>query len=230
METTTNPVDRVLADVRKDLDAAKKARIVTLVAGAVLTVIVFAVMAVTANKVHKNVRPDTLADVAMFATRQMVKEGRPLVEQSIKTQLPVFLRSLKASLIHDVVPQLRQQVEKEMRLAIQDVFNHSSQAFQAAVKTVATRLKASGELGAKPDPEFLAAQITKEFQKEKDRRYNEAPEETLGKQFQDSRKMLVALREKLDKFVANKPKTREDALEMRFLRAWVSLLDKGDVK
>lgn len=226
----TNPLENVSSLLKKELESARRARLVTIIAGSILTLIVFTVMAVTANKVFKNVRPDTMADVAMFATRQMVKEGRPLVEQSIKTQLPLFLRNLRMAFVNDVIPGLRKGIEKEMRSAVQDTFNHSAQAFQIAVRSVVSRLKSSGELGAKPTVEFLASQITSEFEREKSRRFNETPEETLGKQFEDSRKMLIALREKLEKFVSGKPKTREEALELRFLRAWVSLLDRGEVK
>jgi hypothetical protein len=173
------------------------------------------------------VRPDTLADVAAFATRQMVKEGRPAVEKALKAKMPEFLRALRIALVNDVIPAMRKQVEKELRDMVAKTMASSSQAFVAAVKTTAARLKPAVEKGAKPDNALLASLIVREFENEKGRRFTQAADDTLGASFAESKRMLLSLKRKVDLFVGGKPRTREEAMEMRFIRAWVSLIDKG---
>lgn len=224
----TQELDRVVAALEKDLAAARKARLATIVAGSIVAVLVFIVFAVTVGKFKENIRPDTLASVAAYATRQAVKEGRPALEKMFREQMPIFLGSLRQTLVNDLVPGLRKEIEGELIKVVDRSFERSSQAFGAAVRSAIARTKAAGGT-ATPSPDLLAAVIAKEFAAETERRFSEHPEETLGEQYRDSKAMLEGLNQKLAMLTKqDAPKSREEALEMRFLRAWVSLLTQAD--
>lgn len=229
MEQSVQKVDALVADLRKELEAANRSRTVSIVVGAVLALILFVVFLTVSREFKDNVRPDTLAQAAMYATRNAVKEGRPALEKAFKDQLPAFLGSLRQALVTDLIPTLRKSIEKELTGAVDKSFEASTTAFPAAVEAAVKKARAAGG-GATPSTEFLAALITKEFTAEIERRFQENPNETLGAQYADSRKMLENLNRRLDLLALGAPKTREEALELRFLRAWVSLLGKGDGK
>lgn len=228
MEQNTNRLDELLSSLRKELETSKKTRFTTIVLGIILVLVVFFIFMALTKTVKKNITPGSLAEVAAFATRQVVKDGRPLMEQAFKTNIPLFLKSLRRSLVNDLVPLLRKQIEHELRKAIDKTYLSSSQAFNVAVGEVLKKVKPEGEKAG--DPAFIASLITAEFEKEKNRRYSEKPEETLGYQYQESKKMLMELNRKLNLMLTSEPKTREEALETRFLKAWVSLITRGEIK
>jgi hypothetical protein len=222
-------IDQIVDTLQKDLKDARGSRTWTLVGGALIALIVFVVFMSMTMALKSNVRPDTLATVAAHATREMVKEARPVAEEAFKKNLPLFLKNLRLSLVHDLIPQLRKEIEKSLRTVIADAFARSSKDF---LPTLEASLKmATGEVKeGKLAPDALAAIIVAQFDKERERRYAEAPEETLGQQFAQSRHMLEGLNRKLLLLTGKKtPKTRQETLELKFLRAWVSLVSKGDV-
>ena len=227
METTVQKVDALVAGLRKDLHAAKRSRLYSIILGAVLVTILFFVFMNVTFQVKDNVKPDTLATAALYATRTAVKEGRPGLEKAVKDQIPVFLSAMRHSLLNDLIPTLRKEIEVRLTDAVEKTFASSSQSFPNAVKAAVERIKASGGK-APPSTEFLAALVTKEFQVEADRRFSENPQETLGSQYAESKRMLENLNQRLNVLASGKPKNREEAMELRFLRAWVSLVNKGD--
>ena len=225
MESTIQDVLEVL---RKDLDAARKSRLFTAIGGVLISLIVFVVFWNVAHQIKQNFRPENIAVVAAHATRMAVKDARPAVEEAFRANMPKFLASLRRSLIEDLVPSLRKQIEAELSRIIAKSFENSAGAFNAAVKAAIAQVKAAAPTG-KPTPEFLSGVIVREFARETERRFNETPEQTLGQEFKDSLELLRTLDKKTDMLLSGKPRTREEALEVKFLRAWVSLLERGEV-
>jgi len=214
--------------LRKDLDAAKKARVMTTIIGAVLFLVVFFVFMSLAGALKDNVRPDTMAETVNYAVRESVKSVRPMVEKSLKDNIPAFLKGLRQSLINDLIPTLRQEIEVELQNVIEKSYLNSSRAFTDAVRVAVKEVKPLADEQGDPTPEVLANLIQREFDKEKKKRYTDRPEETLGAQFEQSKEMLEGLNKKLMQLTRKKrPGSREEALEMKFLRAWVSLISPG---
>ena len=79
-----------------------------------------------------------------------------------------------------------------------------------------------------PQPDLVASLIVREFEKEKKKRYADRPEETLGQQFAESKRMLNALNDKLTLLTSKKRHSRQEQMELKFLRAWASLLTRGE--
>jgi hypothetical protein len=190
---------------------------------------VFFVFMNLALQIRKNVNPESMAAVAMHTTRDAVKAGRPAVEKAFKANMPMFLRNLRQALLNDLIPLLRKRIEGELSKVITKSFDQSGQVFNVAVKNAVARIKASGGKDAKMDAALLAQLIVDEFDKEKEKLYSD-PAQTMGRDFLESRKMLEGLNRRLDLFTSNQPKTREEALELRFIRAWTSLLHRGDTE
>ncbi|MBM4398404.1 MAG: hypothetical protein FJ087_22275 [Deltaproteobacteria bacterium] len=224
---TTKTIPEVVAVLRKDLEAARKSRLYTLIGGAVVALILFVVFWNLTSQIKENFKPETIASVAAHATRQAVKDGRPVVEKAFVEGMPKFLKGLRQSLLHELVPQLRKQLEGELSRVVAKSFENSSRAFGAAVKDAIKQVKEAAPAG-KPDPDFLSQVIAREFAKETDKRYSQTPEQTLGQEFRDSRKALDMLNARLSLLAGGKPANREEALELRFLRAWVSLINRGE--
>jgi len=230
MEQTASRIDGVLADLRKDLESARKARLTTVIVGSVLVLIWFIGFWNLNRLVRKNVREDTLADVAAYATREAIKAGRPALEQTFKTNMQAFLKNLRVAFVNDVIPAMRKQAEGQLKGMVEKSFKQSSQAFMAATRETIAGVKAQAPGQTATDPAFLASRIIQEFEKQKQKKYSETPEQTLGAEFLDSKRMLDGLNTKLNLLLSGKPKSREEAMELRFLRAWVSLIGKGDSK
>jgi len=221
-------IEKAVNSLKEELEGAKKARLVSVVVGAVLFFIVFFVLLTMTRNIKKAVQPAEVAEVAVFATRQLVTQGRPEVEKAFKQNIPVFLKNMRISLVNDLVPALRTEMEKMFKDAIVSAFLSSSKAFTDAVKDAVARAKENAKKMGTPPPDALASIIVQEFEAESQKRYNDKPEETLGAQFAQSQKMLEGLQQRLLLLTGKKkPATKEEALEMKFLKAWVSLLTKG---
>lgn len=222
-------IDDVLAGLRKDLDGAKKGRLYTLIVGGVLVLVLFFVFMNLSSQIRTEINPKNIALVASHATRSAVKEGLPVIEQKFKENLPDFLAALRNALVTELIPSLRKQIEEELRGMIDQTFMHSSQTFNTAMKTAIARVKKASP-GATPTSEHLAVLIADEFQKASSEGLANTPEQTLGQEFAQSKTTLANLQKRLELMTSNKPKTREEALELKFLRAWVSLLSHGEVE
>ncbi|NOZ02844.1 MAG: hypothetical protein GXP54_13300 [Deltaproteobacteria bacterium] len=224
-----NKINEFSDTLKKDLEAAKKSRTMTIVVGVVFFLIVFFVFMSLAGTVKKNVTPDALADVASYTTRQMVKKGRPVVEKAFKEHIPIFLKNLRMSLLNDLIPALRKQLQTQLQDVIEKSFLSSSRAFTDAVKEAVAKAKPIAAAQGDPPPDVLANLILREFKVAKEKRYTDAPMETLGAQFEQSKTMLDGLNKKLLLLTSHKkPQNREEALEMNFIRAWVSLISPGN--
>lgn len=223
-----NAINDFADTLDKDLVAAKKSRTMTIIVGAIFFLLVFFVFMSLANTLKKNVRPDSLADVAAYATREVVKEGRPVVEKAFKENIPTFLKNLRLSLLNDLIPALRKQIETDLQKVIEQSYLSSSRSFTDAVKEAVAKAKPLAAAQGAPTADVLANMIIREFNVAKDKRYTDKPVETLGAQFEQSKIMLDGLNRKLTLLTKKKkPKDREEALEMKFIRAWVSLLSPG---
>lgn len=221
-------IDDAVKSLEKELEEARKARLITLIVGAILFLVIFFVLMAFANRVRKEFRPDSLADLAAFATRQAVKEGRPAVEKAFKENIPVFLKNLRIGLVNEVVPLLRKEIERELQKLVNDAFLNSSKAFTDAVRSAVEKVKPVAAKQGTPPPDTLAALITREFEVETEKRLTDRPTETLGAQYEQSQAMLKGLNERLMLLAGKKrPQTRSEALELKFIRAWVSLLTHG---
>ena len=227
MEATSNEISNVLGTLNKDLEAARKSRMMSLVIGAVSTVIVFVVMMTFVGTLKQEITPSNLADVAAYSTRNMIKEARPVVEDTFKKNVPLFLRELRMYLVNDLVPSLRKEIQAEMTKMVDETFATSSVAFTAAAKEVVGLVQPMAK-ETMPQPDLVASLIVREFEKEKKKRYADRPEETLGQQFAESKRMLTALNDKLTLLTSKKRHSRQEQMELKFLRAWASLLTRGE--
>jgi|GEM_PF-4417463 len=221
-------IEKAINSLREELEGAKKARLVSVIVGALIFLIVFFVLLGMTRSIKKTVQPAEVAEVAVFATRELVTQGRPEVEKAFKENIPIFLRNMRISLVNELVPALRTELEKMFKDAITSAFFSSSKVFTDAVRDAVARAKENAKKLGTPPPDALASIIVQEFEAESQKRYNEKPEETLGAQFAQSQKMLEGLQQRLLMLTGKKkPATKEEALEMKFLKAWVSLLTRG---
>lgn len=225
MGTTINEFSEIL---KKDLEGAKKSRTMTIIVGAVLFLVVFFIFMSLAGALKSNVTPAALADTTSYVAREMVKEGRPVVEKAFKQNIEVFLSNLRRSLLNEVIPAMRTQLEVDLKKVIKQSFLSSSRSFNVAVKEAVAKVKPLAQEQGDPTPDVLASLIVREFNLAKKKRYTDKPVETLGAQFEQSKAMLEGLNRKLLLMTSKKkPKSKEEALEMKFLRAWVSMLSPG---
>ncbi|MBL6975136.1 MAG: hypothetical protein ISR64_05335 [Deltaproteobacteria bacterium] len=223
-----NAINDFADTLDKDLVAAKKSRMMTIIVGAIFFLLVFFVFMSLANTLKKNVRPDSLADVAAYTTREVVKAGRPVMEKAFKVGIPTFLKNLRRSLLNDLIPALRKQLETDLQKVIEQAYLSSSRSFTDAVKEAVAKAQPLAAAQGAPTADVLANMIIREFNVAKEKRYTDKPVETLGAQFEQSKVMLEGLNNKLTLLTKKKkPKDREEALEMKFIRAWVSLLSPG---
>lgn len=228
METSQQKVEAALAALNKELDSVKKARLATIVVGAVLFLVVFFVFMSATRKVQKSFGPESLADLASYTVRQTIKEGRPVAEKAFKEHIPVFLKNLRVQVV-GLVPFLRREIQRELVRVVDASFLNSSRAFSQAVRAAVERVKPVADRQGTPPPDALAALIMQEFERETEKRYSDTPTETLGAQFEQSRAMLEGLNRKLQLLAGKKkPSTRGEALELKFIRAWVGLLSQGE--
>jgi hypothetical protein len=227
MEEKTR-IDEIIEGLKKDLEGAKSTRKYTLIFGIVIVLLFSGLFTFSSLTIRKNLRPDTLADVAAFSAREAIVQGRPLVEEAFRVNIPVFLRNLRQSLLNDLIPLLRKDIEKQLQSVVEKSIASSSMAFNNAVTETIRTVKTLSSQPGKIEPEFLAQLITREFENEKKKRYSEFPAQTLGSQFEESKKILNNLKRKLELVVSRKPLTKEDALELQFIKAWVSLLHRGE--
>lgn len=224
---TQEKINAAFALLNKELEASKKARLRSLIVGGVIFDIVFIAFMVLFINVKKAFSPQAIAETGTYTIRQLVKEARPVAEKAFKENVPVFLKNLRMQLVRDVVPLLRKHLQRELEKVIENAFFSSSRAFTEAVRAAVERVRTQKQ--GTPPPEALAALIMQEFERETEKRYSERPEETLGAQFEQSKVMLEGLNRKLELLAGKrKPTSREEALELRFIRAWVSLLTHGE--
>ncbi len=229
MDTAEQKVEAAIAALNKELESVKKARVVTLVVGAILFLVVFFAFMSATRKIQKSFGPEPLADLAAYTVRQTIKEGRPVAEKAFKEHIPVFLRNLRVQLLGDLIPLLREGIQRELIRAVEGAFLQSSRAFTEAVRAAVERAKVAAQKQGTPTPDVLASLIMQEFERETEKRYSDTPSETLGAQFEQSRAMLEGLNRKLELLAGQKkPASREEALELKFIRAWVGLLSRGE--
>lgn len=229
MDASQQKIEAAVTALNKELDSLKKARLVTIVAGAVLFLVVFFVFMSATRKIQKSFGPESLADLAAYTLRQTVKEGRPVAEKAFKEHIPVFLKNLRMQLVNDLIPLLRKEIQRELVRMVDGAFLNSSRAFSQAVRAAVERVKPVADQQGTPPPDALAALIMQEFERETEKRYTDTPAETLGAQFEQSRAMLNGLNRKLQLLAGKKkPSSREEALELKFIRAWVGLLSQGE--
>jgi len=223
-----NPIDQALKSLNDELVAARRSRMVSIAVGAVLFLVVFFVFMSATRKIQKSFSPDSIADMAAYTLRQTVKEGRPVVEKTFKQNIPVFIRNLRMQVSNELVPYLGREIRRELEKVVESAFLSSSKVFADAVRAAVERAKPVAEKQGTPTPEVLASLIMQEFEREADKRYSDQPRETLGAQFDQSRAMLEGLNRKLQLLAGKKkPSSREEALELKFIRAWVGLLSQG---
>lgn len=229
MDGSQQKLEEALSVLTKEVESLKRSRTVTILAGTVLFVIVFVVFMSATFKIKKSFSPASLAELAAYTVRQTVKEGRPVAEKAFKEHVPVFMRSLRTQLVGGLVPLLRQEIGRHLAGVVDDAFLNSSRAFSQAVRSAVERVKPVAEKQGTPPPDALAALIMQEFERETGKRYSDTPTETLGAQFEQSRAMLEGLNRKLQLLAGQKkPTTRAEALELKFIRAWVGLLSHGE--
>lgn len=227
MDSTQQKIAEAVAALTAELESARRERTFSIVVGSALFLMVFFGFMLAARKIQRSFGPEAFAELQAYTIRQTIEEQRPVAEKAFWDHIPVFLKNLRRHLVNGLIPLLRSEIERELVRVVEGTFLQSSRAFAEVVRAAIERVKSEADRQGMPPPDALAALIRQEFERETEKRYTDTPRETLGPQFEQSRAMLGRLNRTLHLPSGQQtPASREEALDRKFIRAWVGLVSE----
>jgi len=217
----------------KQLEKEKKSMKIRLVAGIVISVIVFGYMFWLSSTLTAMGTPEFVREAFVTTIRSNAPEMVAMAKRQVlgkKKDLVDFLTKEGADkLIVVLIGEGKQSLEKLISRITNETIAELNKHFVTTLKKDDSRLR---KLLVNPDELHLEEKIVKAFDDDLqesmgDMKLDEDFDEPMSKKFEESLKQLNMINDSLQKMASSKSLSRREVLMVRFIKSWTSYVQQA---
>lgn len=216
--------------VRERVAKLDKSFKITLIAGAIIAVVIVIYLSVLYSNFKSVIEAENLADFVSSEISSRIPDVGNKIEDHLKQEAPRIVGAVKDLVIKDGLPIIRNVLQEQIVDFSKDFIGTAPQLLNEELYSSVVRYNKAGILealakeGAMDDPAYLAS-LERKFAAELDKNLKKESKDQVSTDLQESLKAVSNITQQLKRLSEKKGLSRAEALMKELITSWWTILD-----